>query len=361
MKDLRRFGIIGGGISGSILAYRLIKAGLTVTVFDDSHPNSASRVAAGVWHPLTFKRLGHAWKAKEFTKVLLEFYQQLSKEVQTESIHYLPYQRVLADNVSVNDWQAKSTEEDSLFGSHEEVLENAFNAPFGIGNALNSGFVDVPALIHDVKNWIKNQPNGEVVENHLKQNNLEVTSDSVLVKVDGQTLQFNDLIYANGLGVLDFPDFNWLPFQPVKGEVLTIRAEEVPEEAIRSKQVFVVPLGNQLFKVGANYSHAELNAVPTNKAREELENKLQEFLKVHYEVIDHKAGIRPAVKGRKPMIGAHPEKQNIWLFNGMGSKAVLMVPLLSQQLLEYITVGTPLWAEVDVARFYSYFRQNQKH
>ena len=83
--------------------------------------------------------------------------------------------------------------------------------------------------------------------------------------------------------------------------------------------------------------------------------KLNEILSVPYDVVEHKAGVRPAVRGRRPLLGEHPTNNRVLLFNGMGSKAVLMAPYLAKHMVEYLTQGNPLLPEIDLKRFYSFY------
>lgn len=49
--------IVGGGISGSVLSYTLMKYGAAVQLFDCPEQNLSSNVAAGLWNPIVLKRL----------------------------------------------------------------------------------------------------------------------------------------------------------------------------------------------------------------------------------------------------------------------------------------------------------------
>ena len=50
------------------------------------------------------------------------------------------------------------------------------------------------------------------------------------------------------------------------------------------------------------------------------------------------------------LYGPHPEEKNVWVFNGMGSRAVLMTPYLAQNLVEHFMYGAPLLEECLPAR-----------
>ncbi|MGZ3929944.1 MAG: FAD-dependent oxidoreductase, partial [Bacteroidia bacterium] len=87
------------------------------------------------------------------------------------------------------------------------------------------------------------------------------------------------------------------------------------------------------------------------QGRGELEKKLQHITTEFYEVKDHRAGVRPSVIDRRPVIGAHPQHRNMYVFNGMGTKGVMLAPYFAEQLIRHIYQGTSLIAEVKSSRF----------
>src|SRR5690606_32210343 len=124
-------------------------------------------------------------------------------------------------------------------------------------------------------------------------------------KVQWREIVARKIIFCEGYQAIQNPFFRWLPFAPVKGEILTVRIKDFIQDSILNKKVFVLPLGNDLYKVGATFDWV-LNTETTEKGKEELSNKLKELIKVPFEIIGQEAGIRPAVKDRRPLIGIHP-------------------------------------------------------
>jgi glycine/D-amino acid oxidase-like deaminating enzyme len=174
----------------------------------------------------------------------------------------------------------------------------------------------------------------------------------IQVRHSNQTEEFDAIVFANGLHIRDFLPFEDLPFQPVKGEVLTIKCSSINTEKILSKGFFMLPVGDNTFKIGATYSNSDLTTDLTERGKSELIDKLKGVIgDTRFEIIDHKAGVRPAIKGRRPVIGPHPKHQNVFAFSGMGSKAILMAPLLAEQLVGYIENKSQIDPEVDVKRF----------
>ena len=78
-----------------------------------------------------------------------------------------------------------------------------------------------------------------------------------------------------------------------------------------------------------------------------------------YEVVNQVAGIRPTSGDRRPVIGKHPEFENMYCFNGFGSRGVLIAPYLAPKLADHILENSTLEQEIDIARFKKrYFRRN---
>jgi glycine/D-amino acid oxidase-like deaminating enzyme len=145
-----------------------------------------------------------------------------------------------------------------------------------------------------------------------------------------------------------------MPTAPVKGEILHIKTEKsLPEEVIFNRGVFLVKNPQHAYyRVGATYEWKNLNYEPTEKARMQLADKLDDLLHVKYEIIDQVAGIRPASKDRRPLIGKHPELKNVFIFNGLGTKGVSLAPFFANEFVESIINLKKLNNEVNINRYY---------
>ena len=75
------------------------------------------------------------------------------------------------------------------------------------------------------------------------------------------------------------------------------------------------------------------------------------------EVLEHEVGIRPTVIDRRPLLGKHPEFDNILIFNGLGTKGVMLAPYFAQHLVDFIEGNIlELEGEVNINRFNKYFK-----
>ena len=112
-----------------------------------------------------------------------------------------------------------------------------------------------------------------------------------------------------------------------------------------------MPLENEFYWVGATYDNSDKKNRPTQLKRRSLIEKLESIIMIPYEVAEHNAGIRPSTIDRRPIIGSHPNYKNIYVFNGLGSRGILLAPTLSSWLYNHIYKSLTISQEVDIKRF----------
>jgi len=159
------------------------------------------------------------------------------------------------------------------------------------------------------------------------------------------------VIFCEGYRVLDNPFFKQLPFTHAKGEILTIYAKKLKLDKILSKGIFILPIGNHFFKVGSTYNWNDLDEKPTEHGKNEIVDKLEKIIGTSFEIISHRAGIRPTVIDRRPILGFHPVFANLGILNGLGTKGVSLAPFFANHFVEFLEDGKPLLPEVDINRF----------
>ena len=182
------------------------------------------------------------------------------------------------------------------------------------------------------------------VYENLSINDLEVSYNNVKAK---------KVVFAEGFGIKNNPFFKDIPLNGTKGEVLTIKAPDLKIDFAIKSSVFIIPLGQDNYVVGSTYNWTDKSNNPTEEAKEELTSKLKAFIKCDFEVVDHVAGIRPTVKDRRPLIGAHKDHQNIYVLNGLGTRGVMIAPYVANELYDFIENNAELDKEIDFRRFTS--------
>lgn len=339
--------IVGLGLAGAGIAFRLEEKGQRFKVFDDGAFNS-SKVAGGVMNPVILKRFTLAWKADEQLKTATTFYSRLEEHLGEEFLSEVEIYRKFYSIEEQNDWFTAADKPqlapflDTSLRSH---LADALPAEHSFGKVLHTGRVDTRKLLDAYAVYL--MANNSLEKALFEYEDLKILDDHV----EYQGTKARNIIFCEGFGILKNPYFNYLPMVGNKGEYIIIKAPELKLGVTVKSSVFISPLGNDLYAVGATYNNKDKTPSATSEAREELEKKLQKLITVPYEVVDQVVGIRPATADRRPLVGKHPELDWLFCCNGFGSRGVLMAPSASKELLEYIENSEPISPEMDLARF----------
>jgi len=232
--------------------------------------------------------------------------------------------------------------ESDVVHDHEDKIQ----LPFGYGEIKGGMHIEMSKLLESYKDYLIK--NDEFIEDNCDCNELIITANGV----EWKNIQAKCVIFCEGVSTQQNPYFNWLPFVPAKGEILLVKIPKLKMNQMINKGIFVLPVGEEIYKVGSTFDWDDLSNDPTEKAKTHLIEKLDDLLKINYEIIDHKAGVRPTVKDRRPFIGIHPNHQEVGVFNGMGTKGALLAPFYAKQFVEHLENNTELDPEVNILRYF---------
>ena len=346
--------VVGLGLAGISFCEILENEGKTFAVVSDGSQR-ASQVAGGLYNPVILKRFTMAWKAKEQMGRVVPFYSHLERKLNTKLDYKVPVLRRFASVEEQNAWFEASDKlglEDFL---STQLLENknpSIHAPYGFGEVKHTGRLDTGTLVESYTNYLEEQQ--VLHRGHFDFDSLKLFDDYVEYK----DISAKQVVFACGFGLKKNPFFNYLPLNGTKGELLTIKAPEYKEQHVIKSSVFTIPLGDDLYRVGATYKWKDKTNTPTAESKEELVQKLKTFLQCEFEIVQHVAGIRPTVVDRRPLVGQHPKHKKLYVLNGFGSRGVLIAPYASQQLYDAIESSQTLDPEMDVARFTKKYYSN---
>ena len=350
------FLIVGQGVAGSALAWTLDCLGCTVLVADDPGLPSASGVAAGIVNPLTGRKLVRTWKADDLFPFLHQFYTGIEQALgvqffQSKNI-YRPFRS--ADEKTtyegfINDPAIRPYVAELV---DNELYSQFVNNPFGGIDVTQAGWVDLTEFVRIIKGYFikKNQ----YVETKVTVNDLIISN----TKVAWKGVEVGKVIFCDGVQARENPLFDYLPHNPVKGQILTATVENYPIKNIVNQGIFVLPVRPGLVKIGATYSWHDLNWETTQEGRTFLEIKARQLLKIPFTVVAQRAGIRPSTKDRRPFMGLHPKHPAIGIFGGMGTKGVSLAPYLAGQFARYLLDGEELEPEANISRYDSLIVSN---
>jgi glycine/D-amino acid oxidase-like deaminating enzyme len=347
--------VVGQGIAGTTLAWHLHQAGKRVLIVNDSSRPSASLVAAGIFNPLTGRKLVRTWLADELFPYALDFYGNLEEVLQARFVHQLnmfrPYRSVEEQNNYLAQTADPALARYVLPGAGDAAADGYLKAPYGGLEVTGSGWLDLPLFLSKSREYFQSQ--GVYREGYLNPAELQLGADDL--EWDG--LRIGKIIFCQGYEALGNEWFNWLPFAPVKGQLLEIAIDGFPADRIVNQGIFIMPDGRGTFKAGATYSWHDLDWETTEEGRKYLEEKLNDLLRVPYQVLKQRAGIRPSTRDRRPLIGRHPQFQQVVVFNGLGTKGVTLAPYFANQLVEHLESGKDLNLLVNIGRYFSLYYQ----
>lgn len=343
------FLIIGQGLAGTALGYRLKKAGKIIKIIDLAGENNSSRIAAGLYNPVTGRKMVKTWNADLLFPEISPFYRELEQVTHQEFLLETPIYRPFVTIEEQNEWMGNSSDpgfEQYLAAIFTHSQSESIHDPYGGVMLRQCGWLDIAPLLDAMKGYFgEDLIVAEFDENLLSQ------GDSNWIYDD---LQIGALIFCNGLGAMKSSFFGKLPFAPVKGEILEVKQNYCPD-FILNRGVFRVHLGNQIHRVGSTYTKHDLEIGPSESAKSEILNKLNDLVKIKpEEIVTHKTGIRPATRDRKPFLGKHPYKESVYIFNGFGAKGVSLIPFFSKMMTQYLIDRSPLSKDVDIARYFTY-------
>ena len=339
--------IVGCGLAGISFCEALIANNKSFMVYNNNSQQS-STVAGGLYNPVTLKRFTSVWKSKEQLKLALLFYRGIEARLKIKLDYKTTVYRRFTSLEEQNDWFSasdKPTLNDYLSLKIHKNFNSSLDVDFGFGEVLQSGRIDTKLLIEEYKSYLKT--NNQITEEDFDYARLDIKEENISYK----PIEAKHIVFAEGYGLKGNPFFKNLPLYGSKGELLTIYAPKLKMDFVLKSSVFIIPLGEDLYRIGATYEREDKTNRITPKAREELLEKLKTVLVCDFEVVDQVAGIRPTVKDRKPLIGSHPKQKNLYVLNGLGTRGVMIGPYVANQLYHYIENDTPLDNEIDINRF----------
>lgn len=339
--------IVGQGIAGSVLALELLNKGLNIKVIDNNHFRSSSKIAAGLVHPMSFKRTILSWNAELLSEPSINYYKKKEDELNTSFFEPLTFLRLFGSIEEQNNWFGKQSTppfDKVLQDFNEDLSGYSIKNNFGVGKVNWSYRLHLTSFLNAVKSKL------------IKEDNLIIGSiDYSLIKHSESFVEYNDLkakgiIFCEGHQYINNPFFNYIPDNSTKGELLKIKTKDLPNYSL-SKNCFLLPTKNDEYILGATYNWKDKDYETTNEAKEELLEKFSNISSEKIEILDHWTGIRPTTLDRKPVLGTHPTHKNIYIFNGLGSKGVQLAPYYANRMIDYLINNDALEKDINLNRF----------
>lgn len=339
--------VVGSGLAGICFTEKLMAEGKSFVVIDNEQ-RSSSLMAGGMYNPVVLKRFTDVWKIEEQLEIAMPFYAALEQKLGVDFMFEIPLYRRLLSVEEQNNWfhaADKPNLEKFLLPKLVRKEVPGVISPFGFGEVAYTGYLETKTLIPSYREYLKSIDAYRVEEFDF--DSLTYSDESVKYK----DIEARHIVFAEGFGMLNNPFFKDLPLDGTKGEVLLVKIPNLNIDFMLKSSVFLIPVGDDLYKVGATYDWEDKSDTPTEAGLNELLEGLRDVVNLDFEVVAHNAGVRPTVKDRRPLLGRSRESARIHVLNGLGTRGVLLGPFLADKLYNNIENAMVLEESVSIHRY----------
>lgn len=354
--------IFGAGISGTAIANELNKRGKKVLLIDPHVSENAPGAPAGLVNPATGMRAKKSWRAEECMADLRELLDELIRfsgrdDLISDSGAIRPaLNKKLAKNFKKTlekyDWPDGWIR----WMEPEEVEEfNPEIAPSFGALYLDCGFtVFVDRYQNTYRRYLRE--NGVDCRYEPAEYQQEEDGKGFQIQFEnGEVLKTEYVIVAAGHQTPMFKDWEYLPLERVKGQVVVFEAQEdLNWEHAVSAMGYSLRRGKRELMVGSTYGHDFESLEVTEDAEVRIWEKLAKMLPGIPDKVTKKvqlAGARVTTPNRLPVIGRHPKVKNLCIYSAMNSKGLLFSQHVGSLLAAHLTDGEMIPEELDVKRF----------
>ena len=334
------FLIVGQGLAGSLLGFELIQRGFKIALIDNALEN-ASQIAAGLINPVTGMRLVKSTNVEVLLPTAKAYYQALERFFQqTFYVEKLMKRFLTSEKLRKNaEKRLKESDYQPYLGKiTQDYLEQK-----------QTGYLLTQPLLSSLKQFFIDHGCYQV-------ESFDYSGLKISKTIDYKEIKAQKIIFCEGYLAHQNPWFSKLPFQLVKGEILTLKNTLVRNDYLLNYGYWVIPLDEMYFRTGATFDRDHIDTKITTEAKQLLLDKLQSFVPQisNTKVIKQHANVRPCTLDKQPFIGWHPYYANVGIFNGFGAKGSLQIPYYCQQFADHLATNSPLPETVDANRYRSH-------
>lgn len=325
--------IVGHGLAGAILAQTFAKHGTTVHVAEADLPHHASPIAAGLVNPLIGPKLNPPFDIEKCLQAIRKLNDFFSRKFGESFYENLSLHRIFRNQEQANIWKSNPSKISNFYEKAEIIdpKETTMKAPFGIGITK--------CLRLRIQSFLEFSKHSLIESDQWKQGSHTYDDQG-----------YDIIIFCEGFRSAQNPWFSYLPFAPVRGEILEI---EKKLSFAASNGTWAIPQSSTSFLAGSTWDHSGLEKGPTAEGKKKILNDL-DFLNLNsLELLSHGSGVRNGTRDRNPIIGPHPQNQKVIIFNGFGSRGATTIPLYALKLVEFILEKRPLPDHLNLNRFQS--------
>lgn len=344
MKD---YIVVGLGFAGISFTHLLEQNNKSFVVFDKGAETS-TLTAGALFNPVVLKRFTSVWKAKEQMELLRSFYSEIEQKIGERIVHQLVVYRKLTSLEEQNNWFIacdKPVLSEYLSTKIQKQINENISSDFGFGQVKYTGRIDTKKMVQLYTDLL--EQNQLLFREKFEYSSLKILPEGVEYK----GIFAKKIVFCEGYNMVNNPFFNYLPMDGCKGELLTFKSEELKLDAVVKSSGFIIPFGENIYKIGTTYDRDDKTTVTTHHAREELIGKLKKLINCKFDIIEQEVGIRPTINDRRPLVGGHPKHNSLFILNGLGTRGAMLAPYVATSLFDLIEKNIPVEKEMDIRRY----------
>ncbi len=333
---MREITIVGQGLAGTLLGLALQERGVPVTVWDWDGSN-ASRAAAGLIVPVGGKRWRRFPDVERLLPVAVRRYRELENRFGQKLLHPISRLRLFRSKQDLERFQ-KRLQDPAYRPYFGETV-----APGGAGFGLRDDLGGV---------WLRECYRLDT-ERLLSQARQRWQEEGRFRLGTPGRVERGVVVFCEGWRVVENPSFGKLPWRVTFGEILTLGGEEFPPFMVQRER-WLLPVGGNRYRLGSTYRHRFDRVEPTQEGKEALLAGLRDLFRKEippFTLEGAVAGVRIGTADHRPVLGRHPDRPELLIFNGFGSHGALQIPEYAERLADHLLEGRPLPVEVTIDRF----------
>ena len=326
--------VVGQGLAGTLVSHAALQRGWDCHVMDSGQP-SASSVAAGMFNPMSFRRIIEVWDARPHIDSMTATYRAFEADLGESFLHFLPILKQIPNAEYAEEWNRKALDSPWIepVRSDAEVLQrfpDAVPSPgHGYGLVQGGGWLDLPRLIQAWRDRLMEE--GRFTAGQWSATQAQKAND------DG----WDTIIDCRGCGAALDSTAGPLDIRANRGEILTVKPDgsggaSLPDTHILNFGKWTLPTQPGSWRLGASYEWNRIDLDPTPETRDFLMASLRRAAPntATSMTVRHDVGLRPVSKDRRPAVGPHPTISSLHVFNGLGTRGVLIGPRWSHLLCD---------------------------
>lgn len=342
------FIVVGLGIAGLSFCQTLRNNNRSFVLFNDGQKKATAN-SGGVLNPLILKFFTAVKDTELFYPEAIEFYQNLSINQKTYA-EPLSIYRIFTNAGEQNNWSTATDKNRTRKFLNSDFIKNtnaAIQAPYGFGEVVGVWRINVSKLLQDYATMLSGSD--QQIEESFDYNELKLTAEGVQYR----NYSAKHIVFCDGMGAIHNPYFPKNRLFGNEGEYVIIHAPELKIPFGLKGPVYVIPLGEDLYKAGATFrkvNHSDNDGEATETGISEIVTHLKTMLRCEFQVVDTTIGIRPSTSDRNPLVGRAIDYPEMYFLNGLGSRGFLMAPLLAKTLYQAITENGHIPKKWDINR-----------